>query len=87
MPRPGSRRPWVRSYTNPESGRTRWQAIQEATENRRVATDDGWSRSGSRAAPAQTAANVSTLPALGSTPTSRGANPATASPRAAPDSA
>ena len=41
------------------------QASQENTEKRRVAVDDGWSRSGSSAAPAHTAAKVRTLPGLG----------------------
>ena len=50
-----------------------------------VAVDDGWSRSGSSAAPAQTAANVSTDPAEGSIPKASGAYPATANPSAAPD--
>ena len=59
-----SRRPLVRSYTSRDSGRTTWPASQDAAENRRVAIEDGWSRSGSSAAPAQTAAKVSTLPAF-----------------------
>ena len=85
VPLPWSRRPRVRSKITADSGRTAWQASQENTENRRVAVDDGWSRSGSRAAPAHTAANVRTLPGLGWTSATRGANPATASPSAAPD--
>jgi hypothetical protein len=38
-----------------------------------VAIDVGWSRSGSSAAPAHTAANVTIVPALGSIPASAGA--------------
>ena len=67
VPRPWSRRPRVRSNTTADSGRTAWQASQENTENRWVATDAGWSRSGSSAAPAHTAAKVRTLPGLGAT--------------------
>jgi hypothetical protein len=82
-----SRRPRVRSYTSRDSGRTTWLATYDAAENRRVAIDEGWSRSGSSAAPAHTAVNVSTVPASGCSPNRWGTNPATASPRAAPDSA
>jgi len=85
VPLPWSRRPRVRSKTNPDNGRTALQANQENTEKRRVAVDDGWSRSGSSAAPAHTAAKVRTLPGLGATSAIRGANPATARPSAAPD--
>jgi hypothetical protein len=70
-----------------DSGRTTWLASQDATEKWRVAVDEGWSRSGSNAAPAHTALNVSTVPASGCSPSSWGTNPATASPRAAPDNA
>ncbi len=85
VPRPWSRRPRVRLYTVADSGRTAWQASHENTENRWVATDAGWSRSGSSAAPAHTAAKVRTLPGLGATSAIRGANPATARPSAAPE--
>jgi hypothetical protein len=86
-PRPVSRRPRVRSYTTRDSGRTARLASQDATEKWRVAVEEGWSRSGSSAAPAQTAAKVNTLPTSGVTPTACGTNPTTASPTAAPDNA
>ena len=86
-PRPVSRGVRVSLYTSADSGRTTREATTDAHENRVVAIDEGWSRSGSSAAPAQTAAKVSTPPASSGAPDQPAANPATPSPNAAPDRA